>query len=253
MARKKTGNDARDPSPLPADDAHLSPSSSSAALSQQTKPAPIPLILAPEGNAGRDAVKVNNASANEMKIACDDAVKRFLAQPGAFNTIHMHTDVRLLLGWGAVIVAALTGLYGWKMEFEKAKPVVTAGVVLYMILSSAQTLYAYFIEQNIVFEGKRKTLQRRKYAQIETERITLSSKTLPSTPSTPPKYEVSVSYVHSTNGGKLLLGRARERAEMPYTAFFDAAGTMDQDRFDAWLHELVGRAMGSGAGDAKTQ
>lgn len=124
-----------------------------------------------------------------------------------------------------------------------------------MLLSSAQTLYAYFIEQNIVFEGKRKTLQRRvrpcrppcsplaHRAQIETERITLASKTLPSSATTPPKYELAVSYVHSTNSGKLLLGRARERAEQPYTAFFDASGTMDQDRFDAWLHELVGRAM----------
>lgn len=145
MARKKTGNDSTEPTTVAADDATLSSSSSSAALSQ-SRPAPIPLILAPEGNAARDTVKVNNASANEMKIACDDAVKRvrpfprhvrgvltmpqFLAQPGAFKTIHVHTDVRLILGWGAVIVAGLTGLYGWKIDFEKAKPVVTAGVIL---------------------------------------------------------------------------------------------------------------------------
>ena len=95
MARKKTATDSSEPATDP------SPSSSSGAL---TRPAPIPLILAPEGNAARDAVKVNNASANEMKIACDDAVKRvrashcglvatcaeatlqFLAQPGAFRS-----------------------------------------------------------------------------------------------------------------------------------------------------------------------
>ncbi|EJD39581.1 hypothetical protein AURDEDRAFT_91427 [Auricularia subglabra TFB-10046 SS5] len=230
MARKKAGEHQAEPSDAQAG-ADLTPN----------KPAPIPLILAPEGNAARDTVKVNNASANEMKIACDDALKRFLAQPGAFKMINLHTDVRLVLGWSSVIVAGLTGLYGWKVEFEKSKAAVAAGVILYMILSSVQTLYAYFIEQNIVFEGKRKTLQRR----IETERITLRSRTIPSTPSTPPKYELDVSYVHSTNGGKLLLSRAKERVEHAYTGFFDANGTMDQDRFDAWLHELVSRAMGN--------
>ena len=57
---------------------------------------------------------------------------QLLSQPGAFKTIHLHTDVRLVLGWGSVIVSALTGLYGYKNDFETAKPVVWAGVILYV-------------------------------------------------------------------------------------------------------------------------
>ena len=88
--------------------------------------------------------------------------------------------------------------------------------------------------------------------QIEAERITLGSRVLPPTaPGRAPRYELSVAYVHSTNGGKLLLGRARERAEESFGAWFDAEGTLDEDAFDAWLAALVARAMGAAAaGDA---
>ncbi|KAH7097018.1 microsomal signal peptidase 25 kDa subunit-domain-containing protein [Auriculariales sp. MPI-PUGE-AT-0066] len=190
------------------------PASSSRAVSPSAsvsgKPTPIPLILTLEGNAARELVRVNNASATELKIACDDAVKRFLSQPSAYKMNNLHTDVRLALGWGSVIVSGLTGLYGYKNDFEKAKPVVWAGVILYVILSSLQTLYAYFIEQNIIFEGKRKTLQGR----IETETVTLSSKTQP----------------------------AQSKTSSPG---YELQGTMDQDAFDTWVHALVSRAMGS--------
>jgi len=188
----------------------------------------------------RDPVKVNNASANEMKLACDDAVKRFLSQPGAFKTINWHTDVRITLGWSSVLVSALTALYGWKVEFEKSKPVVWAGVILYLVLTSIQSLYAYFIEKDIVFEGKRKTLARR----IETELITLSSRTIPSSRSAPsPKYKLSISYVHSTNSGKLLLGRGKDEDEESYNQFFDGDGVMDQEKFEEWVGARVSRVM----------
>lgn len=45
----------------------------------------------------------------------------------------MHTDVRLALGWAGVGVALFTGLYGWKVEFEKSKPVVGVGLVVYVV------------------------------------------------------------------------------------------------------------------------
>ena len=94
--------------------------------------------------------------------------------------------MRLALGWASVFVAFGTGLYGWKIDFEKSKPVVWTGVILYVrppapmmprpvslmvsplfttfryvILSLVQTLYAYFIERDIVFLGKRKTFDKR--------------------------------------------------------------------------------------------
>lgn len=86
---------------------------------------PPPLSESPE------EVKVNNYSASELKVACDDALRRYIARPDtSFRTVNRHTDVKLMLGWSSVIVAALTAGYGYKIEFEKSKPAVWAGVIL---------------------------------------------------------------------------------------------------------------------------
>ncbi|VDC05712.1 unnamed protein product [Peniophora sp. CBMAI 1063] len=197
------------------------------------------LTLAPLPDAERDPVKVNNASASELKTACDDALKRFLSRPDLFKQIHTHTDVRLGLGWAAVIIALGTGLYGYYVEFEQAKPLVWTGVSLYVVLTTLQTLYAYFVERDTVFVGKRKTLDKR----IVTERVTIASRTNPSSPKNAPAYSIKLSFVRSSNGGKSLLGKSAEDEARPYTAFFDSEGTMDQPRFESWVGDVVGRAM----------
>ncbi|KAI0074089.1 SPC25-domain-containing protein [Panus rudis PR-1116 ss-1] len=108
-----------------------------------------------------EEVKVNNASITEMKHACDDALKRFLSRPELFKQIYTHTDVRLALGWASVFVAAGTGLYGYKVDFEESKHVVWFGVILYVTLTICQTLYAYFVEKDTVFVGRRKVFDKR--------------------------------------------------------------------------------------------
>ena len=60
---------------------------------------------------------------------------QFLSRPELFKQIYTHTDVRLALGWTCVFIAAGTGLYGWKVEFEKSNPVVWAGLILYVIFA----------------------------------------------------------------------------------------------------------------------
>jgi len=194
----------------------------------------------------RDVVKVNNANLTELKNACDDALKRYLSRPELFKPIHIHTDVRLGLGWSSVFVAAGTALYGYKIEFEQSKPVVWVGVILYVILTTIQTLYAYFIEGDTVFMGRRKTFSKR----IITERITISGKTQPAakptktnSTSTPPKYTLSISYVRSTNAGKSLLAKGKTRVSQSYTSFFDEQGTMDQEAFEKWVGEAVESSM----------
>ncbi|KXN91572.1 Signal peptidase complex subunit 2 [Leucoagaricus sp. SymC.cos] len=214
-----------------------------------------PLAI-PVSPADRDTVKVNNSNITELKNACDDAVKRYLARPELFKQIHLHTDVRLGLGWLSVFVAAGTALYGYKIDFEKSKPVVWFGVILYFALTSIQTLYAYFVEGDTVFVGRRKTFSKR----IITERITLSSKTQPAsktkpsssssapnkdnpTTSTPPSYVLSISYVRSANAGKSLLAKGKTKVVGSYTSFFDEQGTMDQEAFEKWVGEAVESAM----------
>jgi len=206
-----------------------------------------PLSIA-VGPGERDVVKVNNYNSTELKNACDDALRRYLSRPELFKQIHQHTDVRLALGWLSVFIAVGTSLYGYKVEFEKSKLVVTIGLVLYMVLTTLQTLYAYFIEGNTIFVGKRKTLSKR----IITERIELESVTAPpskypskevASPANAPSYRLTVSYMRSTNAGKSLLAKGRTNAAQPYSAFFDENGTMDQEAFERWLGELVESTM----------
>ncbi|KAF8221000.1 hypothetical protein L208DRAFT_1415809 [Tricholoma matsutake] len=212
---------------------------SSSASSPERPAGPLSITIAPED---REVIKVNNANLTELKYACDDAVKRYLSRPDLFKQIHLHTDVRLGLGWLSVFVAAGTALYGYKIEFEKSKPVVWAGLIVYIVLTSLQTLYAYFIEDNIVFVGKRKTFSKR----IITERITLSSSTGRHNKLAPaPTYQLSLNYVRSTSSGKSLLAKGKTQGAKEYNAFFDEKGTMDQERFEKWVGELVEQAMES--------
>ncbi|KDR80226.1 hypothetical protein GALMADRAFT_242523 [Galerina marginata CBS 339.88] len=249
MARsKKTGRTEVD-SPSAGINSTRTPSPSAS----HTRTPPSPESERPAGplsitvpSTDRDVVKLNNANATELKNACDDAIKRYLSRPELFKQSHLHTDVRLGLGWLSVFVAAGAALYGYKVEFEKSKPVVSIGLVVYIFLTMVQTLYAYFIEGNTIFVGKRKTFSKR----IITERIHLTSMTLPSShsssslsPSNSPSYQLAVSYVRSTNGGKSLLAKGRTKASKSYSSFFDEQGTMDQDAFERWVGELVEQGM----------
>ncbi|KAF8208450.1 microsomal signal peptidase 25 kDa subunit-domain-containing protein [Mycena galopus ATCC 62051] len=251
MARKKV-NGAQEISTAQADPVPSPPS--------PDRP-PGPLSLPPL--AIRDVVKVNHFSVTELKNACDDAVKRYLSRPELFKQIHQHTDVRLALGWLSVFVAGGTGLYGYKVEFEQSKPVVWVGLILYVLLTFTQTLYSYFVEGDIVFVGKRKTFSKR----IITERITLSSRTIPVSTSSPlpsstsnsalnskssnttstttaPQYTLRLTYIRSTASNKSLLARGNTQSAAPYSKFFDEEGTMDQDAFERWVGELVEEGMG---------
>lgn len=189
-----------------------------------------------------DVTKINNMNASDLKNACDDALKRFLSHPELFRQNYIHTDVRLALGWSSVLVAFGTGLYGWKIDFEKSKPVVWAGVILYVILSILQTLYAYFIERDIVFLGKRKTFDKR----IVTERITITSQTVPHSlkpttgkPSPCPSYNFTISYLRSASSGKSILAKGKVSKTRPYNELFDEDGMLDITIFETWVGQSV--------------
>lgn len=90
------------------------------------------------------------------------------------------------------------------------------------------------------------------YPQIISERIQLDSLTIPpsKTPfvetlstSNAPSYQLSVSYVRSTNGGKSLLAKGRTKAAQTYSAFFDEKGAMNQEAFERWVGDLVESSM----------
>jgi len=226
------GREPRTPSPT-----RQSAEAISSVTSSPERPlSPLSVVVPPEE---REIIRVSNYNVTELKHACDDALKRYLSRPDLFKQSHAHTDVKLALGWLSVFVAGGTAFYGYKVEFEQSKPVVWAGLLLYILLTSLQALYAYFVEGEVVFVGKRKSFSKR----ILTERITISSRTRPVTKATPPAYGLSLSYLRSTSGGKSLLAKGKHHGVKEYNAFFDDKGTMDQERFERWVAELVDQAL----------
>ena len=203
---------------------------------------------------------------------------QFLSRPDLFKQIHLHTDVRLALGWSGVFVAGATAFYSWRLEFEQSKPIMWIGLIVCVFLShvsywltvfrlrpgtlsspsckrsmrtlsrvtsflsgNARLLISGCVVGAIPIGGLFDSLGRKR--QIVTERITLSSRTKPSNPESPPAYSLSLTYRRSTNGGKSLLSRGEATEYHPYNGFFDEQGILDHDRFEIWVGEVVGRVM----------
>jgi len=78
-------------------------------------------------------------------------------------------------------------------------------------LTTTQTAYIYFVEGQTIFIGKRKTYAKR----VETEHIRVESRTVApkysrlkigvKSPENGPTYELGMSYIRLTNGGKTLI------------------------------------------------
>ncbi|BGP43863.1 hypothetical protein JCM10449v2_007920 [Rhodotorula kratochvilovae] len=225
------------------------------------------------------APKVNNASITELKHALDDQVKEFFAEPAhRFTRSFQHDDVRLALGWTSVAVAAATGYYGYRTEFNESKFWVSVGVLLYLALNTVLALYVAFVEKNIIFVGKRRTFASR----ISTERLTISSLAAssprtytastwvpfplsllapspavpsPSPSSSPtsayPLYALTLSYSHSSNAGKALLHQAERQLVRPCAELFDIEGRLARGEVERWFEEGLREVQGEGPADGE--
>lgn len=204
-----------------------------------------------------DRIKVNNSNLKELKHTCDDAVKLYFSKPGLFAQDNTHTDVRLALGWTSAIVAGGASLYGYRIPFQESKFWVTVGVGIYLVLSGIMTLYAMFVEGDVIFVGKRRSLAKR----IMTERLTVSS-SVPAPPprsyfsfSSPPastsypSYSLVLSYSHSANNGKSVIRREEIKSTQLFSAYFDPDGNFWNEGFDKTLEGLISGAMGPGVED----
>lgn len=124
-------------------------------------------------------IQVNKWSLHDLKTACDDAVKQvciqahyriniyvmlmyyapspqYFSKPSQFKPSHVHTDVRLTLGWTASILAIGASLYAYKVPFQQSRDYVLAAVVLYIVLSIILAAYVKYVEKDTIFEGRRK-------------------------------------------------------------------------------------------------
>jgi hypothetical protein len=92
----------------------------------------------------------------DLKNTTDDALPNYLNSL-KFKQIHTQTDVRLVLGYSAVIIAGALFYFDWKFGWEASKPYTFPAVAAYFLLNGAFSYWLWFVEKGVVYEGEGKT------------------------------------------------------------------------------------------------
>ncbi|PKS07910.1 hypothetical protein jhhlp_006519 [Lomentospora prolificans] len=88
----------------------------------------------------------------DLKNTTDDAIPNYLNSL-KIKQVHTLADVRLALGYSAFLIAAACFAWDYKFGFESTKYLTGGAVALYTILNSAMTLWIWYVEKGVVYEG----------------------------------------------------------------------------------------------------
>lgn len=98
--------------------------------------------------------RISPYSLNDLKNTTDDALGNYLRGLN-FKQDNSKLDVRLALGYTAVIIAAATFGADYKFGWEVTKTGTAWAVAAYTLLNGALTLWLWFVEKGLIFEGAR--------------------------------------------------------------------------------------------------
>ena len=93
-----------------------------------------------------------DAPSTDLKNTTDDALPNYLTSL-KFEQSHFLTDVRLALGYSAVIIAAVTFYFDYTLGWDKTKDLTLWAVVAYFTLNGAFTLWVWLAEKGKIFIG----------------------------------------------------------------------------------------------------
>ena len=94
----------------------------------------------------------------DLKNTTDDALPNYLNSL-RFRQSHLYTDVRHLLGFTAVAIAAATFYFDYTLGWEKTKTGTLWAVIAYFILNGALTLWLWRVERGCVYVGELKDVK----------------------------------------------------------------------------------------------
>ncbi|KPI45090.1 Signal peptidase complex subunit SPC2 [Cyphellophora attinorum] len=117
--------------------------------------------------ASKPPQKVNLYSLPELRSAVDEAIPDYLTtlpKPYAFAQDHAYPNVRLALGYTAVLIAGALFAVDWKYGWEVTKPYTLPACVAYFLLNGAMTLWIWAVESGTIFQGRREGGQKLKLA-----------------------------------------------------------------------------------------
>jgi signal peptidase complex subunit 2 len=90
----------------------------------------------------------------DLKNTTDDALPNYLNSL-KFKQSHYLTDVRLGLGYTAIVIAAAVFYLDYKLGWDKTKDLTFWAVIVYFALNSALTLWIWGVEKGKIYTGSR--------------------------------------------------------------------------------------------------
>ncbi|MCJ1287149.1 hypothetical protein MMC26_006497 [Xylographa opegraphella] len=171
----------------------------------------------------------------DLKNTTDDALPNYLTSLD-FEQTHFLTDIRLVLGYSAVIIAAVTFAFDYQCGWDETKGYTYWAVITYFLLNGALTFWIWFAEKGKVFQGltQNGTL------------LTIAS----SVPKHNPTYQIVVRWTDPKTS-EAFDWETRE-ISAPFTTWFSPDGQFIAKPFQQWLSSKIPViAAADGAGSNK--
>lgn len=96
--------------------------------------------------------KISPHSLSDLKNTTDDCLSNYLRSL-SFVQDNTKLDVRLAVGYTAVIIGAVTFVADYKLGWEATKTWTAVAVAAYALLNGVFTYWMWAVEKGVVFEG----------------------------------------------------------------------------------------------------
>lgn len=184
----------------------------------------------------------------DLKNTTDDALPNYLNSL-KFKQSHNLTDVRLALGYAAVVIAGLTFYFDFKLGWDQTKYWTLWAVVVYFLLNGALTLWIWNVEKGTVFVGNyNHTMVNKRSPNKFADNSHLPQLSIASSVTKyNPVYKLTVRYSDRNSGWK------QSEISAPFARWFDSEGHFVARPFQLWLRSevpLIGQADPRGANDS---
>jgi len=161
--------------------------------------------------------KISVYSIPDLKNTTDDALPNYLNSLN-FKQSHYYTDIRLALGYSAVVIAGVLFYFDWKLGWEQTRDWTLGAVVAYFILNGAFTYWLLWVEKGIVYVGERSGTK-----------LVISTTTEKNSPT----YNVTARFTSSKNKSD---GRWKQiQVKTAFSRWFSSDGFFVPKPFQQWL------------------
>ncbi|ORY46295.1 hypothetical protein LY90DRAFT_509304 [Neocallimastix californiae] len=101
-------------------------------------------------------LQIKKYSNVDVQYALENALGKLFTKIYGYSEDHKHSNINLILGYTASIIAGAASLYSYLKPFNECKGILAVSVVLYFILGGLMTIYNKFVKKNEVFNGSKK-------------------------------------------------------------------------------------------------